>query len=287
MVSRRIIVFLIIIFAFGSPFLIYNLRKVPEPGNEVYVTEIPPDVKKVLSTESAIPEITIRVPILLYHYVEYVQDKNDKTRQSLNIPPNILTSQIESLKSAGYTFINASELSSALEGKTKLPDKVVMLTFDDGYMDFYTNVFPILKAEQIKAVEYVVPDFLNRPNFMFTFQLKEIAKNPLVEIGAHTMDHVWLKGATKNKTEYEISQSRKELQSITDLPIDSFAYPYGAFDQQAIGIVKSAGFTNAVSTIPGIEHTRYTRYFLYRIRPGYRTGQDLLKFLKQETFKPW
>lgn len=285
--QKKVILTLFLIGVLITPLAFYNARKVPDPGNEVLVTEIPSDVRKVLGAQSTKPEVKVRVPILLYHYVEYVQDKNDKTRQSLNIPPYILTSQIETLKNAGFTFINAQDLSMALAGKIKLPEKVVMLTFDDGYMDFYTDVVPIIKKEQVKSVEYVIADFLNRPNFMFTFQLQELAKNPFVEIGAHTMDHVWLKGITRQAAEYQISQSRKDLQKITNLPIDSFAYPYGAFDQQAIELAKNAGFSNAVSTIPGIEHSRDSQYFLFRIRPGYRTDSDLLQYLKQETFKTW
>jgi peptidoglycan/xylan/chitin deacetylase (PgdA/CDA1 family) len=122
---------------------------------------------------------------------------------------------------------------------------------------------------------------------MFTSQVEEIAKNPLVEIGAHTMDHVWLAGIAADRAHYEIAQSRKTLQDLLHLPINSFAYPYGAFDQTAIQMVKDAGFTNALSTIPGIVHSQSTEYFLYRLRPGYRTGQTLLTFLTQDTFQPW
>ena len=278
---------LFVIALIGLPILIYNSRRVPEPGSDVKVTKLPPEFKKVLTAAPKNEQVMVRVPILLYHYVEYVQDKKDTTRQKLDITPYAFLSQIETLKKAGYTFINASDLSAALSGKTKLPQKSVMLTFDDGYMDFYTNVFPILKKEQVKAVEYVIADFLNRPNFMFTFQLQQIAKSPFVEIGAHTMDHVWLKGMTKNMAWFEINQSRKDLQKITGLPVNSFAYPYGAFDQQAVSFVKDAGFSTAVSTLPGVEEGSVNRYFLYRIRPGYRTGQNLLDYLSQDNFKQW
>jgi peptidoglycan/xylan/chitin deacetylase (PgdA/CDA1 family) len=101
------------------------------------------------------------------------------------------------------------------------------------------------------------------------------------------MDHLWLKDAPEKTVEYQVEQSKKVLRDLLHVPIDSFAYPYGAFDQQAIGIVKRAGFSNAVSTVPGIFHTPDTQYFLYRLRPGYRTGEVLLNFLKQDTFTPW
>lgn len=274
------------ILILGSLFF-YNSRAIPELGEENQVTTLPFEISNILGERAGKQQISIRVPILLYHYVEYVQDKGDTIRQSLNITPYTLISQIETLKQAGYTFITPSELTNALYEKSKLPQKVIILSFDDGYMDFYTDVFPILEKEQVKAVAYIVPDFLNRPNFMFTFQLQEVAKSSLVEIGAHTMDHVWLKGVSKETASYQIKQSRIELQKLTDTPINSFAYPYGAFDQQAAQFVRDAGFTNAMSTVPGIVNTKDTQYFLYRLRPGYRTGQDLIDYLKKDTFKPW
>lgn len=278
---------LVVLLIVATPVLFYNSRKVPELGSDVEVTQIPQDVRKVLSAQSTKPEIAVRVPILLYHYVEYVQDKKDTIRQSLNITPDVLTAQIETLKGDGYNFVTMSDVADALSGKASLPTKPIVLTFDDGYMDFYTDVFPILKKEQVKAVEYVIADFLNRPNFMFIFQLQEVAKSPLVEIGAHTMDHLWLKGMTKDRAEFQIAQSRKEIQDIIKLPVNSFAYPYGAFDLQAIDLTKSAGFSNAVSTIPGIEHTQNTEFFMYRLRPGYRTGEVLLTYLKQISFSAY
>lgn len=277
----------IILFAALGLFLFYQSRRIPELGEEPVITVLPKDVQNVLGIKTGpqIFEKQIRVPVFLYHYIEYVKD--DPGRQKLTIPPNVLISQIETLRDAGYTFITPNDLMNDLSGAITLPEKIVILTFDDGYMDFYTNVFPILKKEKAKAIEYIVPDFLNRPNYMFTFQVKEIAKSPLVEIGAHTMNHVWLKGISKKTAEYEISQSRKVLEDMLNLPINSFAYPYGALDQQAISLVGEAGYTNAVSTIPGIMQTSQNKLFLYRLRPGYRTGNELIKFLSQDNFKPW
>jgi len=269
-----------------SPLVFYESRRIPPPGGED-IMALPVEINKVLGAKNTNPQVSVRVPILIYHYVEYVKDKNDTFRQKLNIPPHVLTSQVETLKDAGYTFINATELANALSDKQKLPKKVVMLTFDDGYMDFYTDVFPILKKENVKAVEYVITDFLNRPNFMFTLQVQEIAKNPLVEVGDHTVNHTWLKGIAKSQAEYEVSQSKKDLENIIKAPVYSFAYPYGAFDEQAIEAVKNAGFTNAVSTVPGIVHTNNSEYFLYRLRPGYRTGKDLLDYLEGNSFKAY
>ena len=283
----RVKLLLILILIVAAPLLIYHSRRVPEPGSDVRVTKVPEDVKKVLGTTPIENNINVRIPILLYHYVEYVQDKKDTIRQSLNIPPYVFASQIETLKNAGYNFVTTSDVAKAINGGSKLPQNPVVLTFDDGYMDFYTDVFPILKKENVRAEEYIISDFLNRPNFMFTFQVKDIARSGLVEIGAHTEDHVWLKGMPKKRAELQIFQSREVIEKITGRPVLSFAYPYGAFDQQTIELTREAGYTNAVSTIPGIEDNKNNEYYMYRIRPGYRTGKELLNYLKQNIFKAY
>ena len=269
----------------------YQSRAIPDPDERYQVTVFPNDFREVLG-DSSLPqnpkEISVHVPILLYHYVEHVKDRKDTIRQSLNIYPETLISQIETLKNAGYVFVTPSDLAKVLDGKAEnFPKKTVILSFDDGYMDFYTDVFPILKQENVRAVAYIVPNFLNRPNFMFSYQLKEIAKSPLIEIGAHTMDHLALKGMSKEKARYEITESRKYLQKELNLPVNSFAYPYGSFDKQAIDLVREAGFIDAVSTIPDINNTNETRFYMYRLRAGARTGQELLNFLNQKVFKPW
>lgn len=274
---------LIISFVVLGLFLFYQSRKVPELGSDALITVFPQDVQNVLGigTGPSIFEKQIRVPVFLYHYVEYVKD--DPGRQNLSTPPSVLTAQIETLKAAGYTFITPNDLANDLSGQIILPEKPIILSFDDGHMDFYTDVFPILKKEQVKAIAYIVLDLLNRPDFMFTFQVKNIAQSPLVEIGSHAMNHILLKGIKKKTAEYEIVQSKKVLQDMIGLPVNSFAYPYGALDWQAISIVGEAGYTNAVSTIPGIMQSTQNKFFLYRLRPGYRTGEELIKFLDKQT----
>ncbi len=246
------------------------------------VVEIPKDVQE--SIENVAPTKTLRVPILLYHYVEYAKDQGDTIRKSLDIVPYTFEQEIKTLKDDGFSFITTKDLADALDDETVLPSKSVILTFDDGYRDFYTDVFPILKKYQVKAVAYVVPNFLGRPNNLDIWQLKEIAKSGLVEIGAHTMDHSYLAGLPLKKVRYEVEESKKYLEKLLGIKIVSFAYPYGAFDNQAIDVVKKAGFQSAVTTIPGIYSMDINRFFLYRIRPGGRVGQSLLNLLESKKF---
>lgn len=244
------------------------------------VTEIPEDVKE--SIKNTKPQKSFQVPIFLYHYVEYVKDERDTIRKSLNILPHVFDEEVKTLLDAGYAFITLSDLADALDEKIDLPAKPAILTFDDGYRDFFTDVFPILKKYQVKAVVYVVPNFLNKPNNLDTWMLLEIAKSGLVEIGAHTLNHSYLSGLPFQMVRYEVEQSKRVLENILGIKIDSFAYPYGAFDNGTIGIVKKAGFRSAVTTIPGSLALDVNRFFLYRIRPGGKVGEELLSLVENK-----
>lgn len=247
--------------------------------------KLPLEIKKKLDEASA--SASFRVPILLYHYVEYVQDKNDIIRQSLNINPEIFEEQIKALISGGYTFMTAKELADVLDGKQQLPKKPILLTFDDGHWDVATDILPILEKYHVKATAYIVPGFTGDPDFMTKAQVKKVISSRLVEIGAHTVHHVSLAEKLLPVVKDEVEGSKKMLERDYRIHVYSFAYPNGAFDEQAVQIVKDAGFLTAVSTIPGIQESVNNRYFLYRIRPGRRTGEALLQHLEQNFFQAY
>lgn len=243
------------------------------------VVKIPDEVQQ--SIKNVKPQKTFRVPILMYHYVEYVKDPEDTIRKSLNLEPHVFDLEIKTLKEAGYNFITLAELSEALDDKRILPEKSVVLTFDDGYRDFYTDVFPVLKKYQVKAVAFVIPNFIDRPDNLTAWMLSEIIKSGLVEIGAHTMNHSYLSGLPLEKVQYEVKQSKKYLEKNFDISVTTFAYPYGAFNNTVIDVVKNSGFTSAVSTVPGVFAQDINRFFFYRIRPGGKIGLELLELLER------
>lgn len=271
MFKKRVILLIWLILSILS-IEVFNYQKIITTQAEMQIEPTP----------TLAPLKQVIAPILVYHYVEIVKDERDTIRKSLNTPPYLFIQQLETLKNAGYTFITASELIDMLDGKIKLPQKPVLLTFDDGYRDFYTDVFPILRKYNIKATAYIVSGFLDKLNYMFTEQLKEIARSGMVEIGAHTVHHYSLKGLEILTTKYEVEESKKTLEKIIGIPVVSFAYPDGSFDEQATKIVEASGFESAVTTTHGFKVTQENKFFLYRIHPGNKTGDSLLNFLKQQ-----
>lgn len=226
----------------------------------------------------------LHVPILMYHYVENVQDIHDTTRVALNIPPAIFEEQIKTLSENNFTFLTAGDVGEILDGHKILPKNPIVLTVDDGHWDLATDILPILKKHNVKATAYIVPGFINGSDSLSESQMREVLASGLVEIGAHTVHHISLKGTYLPIVKKEVEESKSMLEKTYGIKVVSFAYPNGSFDEQAIKIVKEAGYTTAVSTIPGVEESQINRYFIYRIRPGRRTGKELLRYLQQEAF---
>ncbi len=226
-----------------------------------------------------------KFPILIYHYVENVKDQRDTIRKSLNIPPTVFEDQIKTLQKNGYIFVTPKEMDLIKNGQKEVSGRPIIISFDDGYGDFYSDIFPILKKYQVKAVAYIVPGFLDKPNYMSWGQVKEISQSNLVEIGAHTMDHLSLKSLNQTQAQYEISQSKKELEQKLGIQVSSFAYPYGAYNNQAEDLVKSNGFNNASTTNSGINDNLSDKYLLHRIHPGARTGNNLIFYIANPTVK--
>ncbi len=223
-----------------------------------------------------IPHEKVKVPILVYHYVEYVKDRKDTIRKSLSTAPHVLESQIKTLIADGYTFITFKKLDQYFDGREKIPEKSIILTFDDGYEDFYTDVFPILRKYNVPAVQYVISGFIDKPNYMTDKQLKEVIESGLVEIGAHTVDHRNLKYLSDKDAQWEISQSKKDLQEKYHILVDAFAYPYGGYNDNTPELVKKGGFITAVTTESGFMLSNDSRFTLYRIHPGISIGYELL-----------
>lgn len=242
----------------------------------------PKDVLQAAATMSAENKqpTTYKIPIIMYHYVEYVKDINDTIRKKLDISPNLFEGELKALNEANYKWYFARDIPEILSGKVITAPKSIVLTFDDGYEDFYTDVYPILKKYQAKATIYVINDFINRKGFLTDNELQELAKSDLIEIGSHTLDHLYLKTVSRVIAEKQIKESKKLLEDKLGIKIMTFAYPYGAFNQDTVNIVTDAGFTAAVSVIPGSLQSETNLMYLSRIRPGIFLPKTIVSVLE-------
>lgn len=222
----------------------------------------------------------VKLPIIMYHYVEHVKDDNDLIRKKLNINPGMFERQLALLRSNDWKTYFVRDIPDILDGKMPIGTKSAVLSFDDGYEDFYTVVFPLLKKYEMKATLYMIVHYIDRKGFLKTDQLKELVESGLVELGSHTLDHVYLKSIPKTMARQQIFKSKQELEERFGVEVKTFAYPYGAFTDETINLVKEASYSAAVSVVYGTEQSSTNQYYLSRVRAGILGEKNMITILE-------
>lgn len=195
------------------------------------------------------------------------------------IPASQLAEDIEYFTSRGYITLTASELASEsmdnLEGK-----KILLLTFDDGYAGWYTDVFPVLKQYNAKATMFVVGSFINKYGYLNKYQINEMAHSGLVEIGSHTHNihnmplervrSLYNDGAVFWDVISDIKNSGAAIKSVTGYDVTSISWPYGYYTAALDEAVKSSlGYKISFSTNYGVN-----RYYGYESQPFNRINRE-------------
>lgn len=230
-----------------------------------------------------LPKVTLKenevfVPILMYHHIRVNPRPSDPIWAALNVSPDQLEQQLYYLNSHGFRSITLDELTQSLQSKIPLPTKPIVLTFDDGYRNFYTTAFPLLKKYDIKAVQFVITQVVDNAQYLTWDEIKEMDRSGLIQFGAHTQHHLNLPDFDNAIIAQEIRGSKTDLESHLGKPISWFAYPYGSYNNFAIQTVKDAGFKGAVSTIYGVAQSQETVYLAPRIMINGRFTLDNISY---------
>jgi len=200
----------------------------------------------------------ITAPILLYHHVS-----NDGPGIRYIVTMDDFREQMETLRDLNYLSITASDLANVIIYGGERPNRSVVITFDDGFMDVYQNAFPIMQELGFVGVVYIYVDHVGSNGYVNAEQIRVLADNGW-EIGNHSMSHADL---TKNHTSvyYEVQQSRLTLEELTGEKADTFAYPYGVTNDYVIGVVRDSGYLAGMGLGLSCDHTLDTLYNLSRI----------------------
>ena len=214
----------------------------------------------------------VHVPIMEYHYIRVNPDPHDRLGFNLSVTPSDFKAQMDWLQVNGYHAITLDDLRAYFQEQKPLPPRPIVLTFDDGYADFYTTAFPILEAHGFTAVSYVVPGFLDHPRYMTSAQVEELDRAG-VEIGAHTMTHADLTKASPAQLVLEVEGSKNALEKLVGHPVLDFCYPSGKFNDTVIASLRQFGLQSATTELPGTDHTWDNRLTWKRVRAN---GGELL-----------
>ena len=164
-----------------------------------------------------------------------------------------------------YNPISLEKMAQHIQNGTSLPSKAIAVTFDDGYQDNYENAYPILKRYNIPATFFLTTSFIGtgevprwdkehytaEKTLMLSWeQVREMSDSGF-SFGSHTLTHPLLTRIPLKQVQNEIHLSKDIIEQQIGKPVNSFSYPKGNFDSGIKGIVKEAGYSVAVSTIPG------------------------------------
>ena len=198
------------------------------------------------------------VPILNYHKV-------DDFYHSLSIPPEEFEEQMKYLSEHGFTTITPDQLMAYLNHDRELPENPILITFDDGYLDNFTNAYPIMKKYGFTATIFLVTNKVGHEgNFMTWDQVRTMQKDGFV-FGSHTVSHAALTKVSREQGMMELTDSRKELEQQLGVKARYFAYPTGAYNRQIEDMVKQAGYKAAFTIRYGQAGTESNPYALERI----------------------
>lgn len=226
------------------------------------------------------------VAILAYHMVS-------QEDEIYSVNPDDFEQQMNYLAEKGYTAISLSELFDARAGRTKLPPKPIIISFDDGYADNLLTAVPIMERYGMKATVFVISGSVGQPNYLSWEQIKEMQARR-TEIGSHTANHLALSDLDLQNRRFEAVNSKTVLEEHLGTPIKFLAYPYGNFDETMPEILRQAGYSGACTGLPGLN--RYTAvrepssdadYLLKRVnvpRPKYGLWEFRLRLLRADIY---
>ncbi|MDO8509735.1 MAG: polysaccharide deacetylase family protein [bacterium] len=236
-------------------------------------------LQDLLATENDnIKQKLVPFGILTYHHIG-PNAKGNYNRWC--VYPKIFSQQIEDLKNAGYHFVTLAEAMEKFQtvSSTTIPfQKTIVLTFDDGYRDFYTVAYPFLKKNKIPATLFVITQDIGHAGNVTWDMIKEMQASGLVEIGSHTVHHKNLLYASEKVIRSEIFDSKKILEEKLGTKIKTFAYPYGTSGPTAIRLVQEAGYIGGVRVLAGQKPTSANMYVWRRmIAETNDVGEKFLK----------
>lgn len=217
----------------------------------------------------------MKVLVLAYHSI------NDKRKDGLAVQTTEFERQIDYLVSKGYKSITLSQFGEIKKSGNSLPAKTVIITFDDGYRDNFTNAYPVLKRYGYTATIFLTVNFIGTQQMLFPElfihkyggafedyqmlmweEIREMLDNG-IEFGSHTLTHPNLPRISLKQAEKEIALSKEIMEKMLGRTIESFCYPFGHFDNHILLIVSNY-YKYAVVT-PNIYNPIFRRT-LYTIR---------------------
>lgn len=239
--------------------------------NTVNIENISKDSKE----KKIYKELNVTLPIFMYHFI--LDDYGDNLDTENFVKPSTLEEQIKYIVDNGYQTVFVNEIED-LSNYTK----PVALTFDDCFVYFYNNAYPLLKKYNQKASIYIICDYVNGPNYLTTEQIKEMVDSGLVSVQTHTLTHRELTSLSLEEMEKELVDSKKYLEETYNIKVDTLCYPIGKYNDTIVNKAKEI-YKYGLAMTGGVYNSK--KHELYRIPRIYAnrsmTINQFANYLKQ------
>ncbi|MGV8980481.1 polysaccharide deacetylase family protein [Clostridium sp.] len=215
--------------------------------------------KKVIESVPIFHVYNNKIPILMYHSIAY------ESGNTARLPKEKFKDQMKYLKDNKYTTLTVDELYSYMQTGKLVPSKPIVITFDDGYKDNYTNAYPILKEFGLKATVFIITGTIDSDkNYLTSNEIKSMDSNN-IRIESHTNAHEQLDKLSYKDNIKTMTTSKAKLEEILGRKINYLAYPYGIYNNNTIKAAKESGYKLAFSTEAGWIDKNNNIYSLGRI----------------------
>lgn len=218
------------------------------------------------------------IPVLYYHSVH-----PDSTNEVI-ITPELLKEHLTYLKDENYISLTMNDVRNYLIHNEPIPEKSILITFDDGYMDNYYNAFPILKELNLKATIFCITNVLDGKYYLSENAIKEMSDYG-IDIQSHTVNHPNLDKLSYDDQLAEMINSKKSLEKIINKEVYAIAYPFGDFNDDTIKAAKDAGYTLGFTTKRGLSDREDNFLKLDRIYVSSNYDLNTFKTVLNETKK--
>jgi len=219
------------------------------------------------------------VPVLAYHMIDDADD-------TYSVSAAEFEKQMQYLKENGYTAISLLEFAKAKKGKFTLPDKPIIITFDDGYANNYTTAMPIMEKYGMKGTMFMVANDIGKEDYFTVEQMKDWQAHHM-EIGSHTANHVPLATLTSEQKKEEIVASKLLLEWKGLNTVFFMAYPFGSFDAESEQLLKENDYLGGLTGKSGLNTFDTNPYLLHRVnvpKPKFGLTEFKLRLLKANMY---
>jgi peptidoglycan/xylan/chitin deacetylase (PgdA/CDA1 family) len=278
-----------LIISFLHVFLSFSLILSPLSSIKIDAKHVNPlksfsNISQLISSKSSNISKPLVLPILMYHHIDTLEHtkSNDKIGIDLRVSPSIFEEQLKFLKAHNYNTITSQDFANYLGGKFILPNNPILLTFDDGYKDNFTNAFPLLQKYDLKGDFAIITSVVGTSEYMSWNDIEAMVKAGM-GISSHSVSHCYLspsypsyhsKKAINNTNPenqndknlcpkfdsgetldtgqiyQELEQSKSTLETKLGIKITQIIYPYGHYNKQVEHITKELGYKFATTVEP-------------------------------------